>query len=282
MLVQPVEKVLSSSRRLIIVPDRVLAYLPFKPLLRDRASTPNPQSATHTPHYLIEQCTISYVPAALALRAIRQRPMHGDQAAKQLLAFGDPIYARRSRHRTKPATAQDTTTRALAFYTERGFNFTRLPYTRAEVTGIGQLHPAHEQQIYLGHQAQEETLKREKLEQYRYVHFATHGIINEEKPARSGFALSPGDHSSEDGVLQLSEIMRLKLNADVVTLSACSTGLGKLLAGEGIIGLTRAFFYAGARSLVVNFWNVNDAATAELMKAFYQNLNREWPKDEAV
>lgn len=80
----------------------------------------------------------------------------------------------------------------------------------------------------------------------------------------------------------MSEIRRLKLNADLVTLSACSTGLGELLAGEGIIGLTRAFFYAGASSLVVSLWNVNDAAIAELMKAFYQNLNRGRSKDEVL
>ena len=83
-------------------------------------------------------------------------------------------------------------------------------------------------------------------------------------------------------MLQMGEIMRLLMNADLVTLSACSTGLGKLVSGEGILGLTRAFFYAGARNVTVSLWNVNDSATAELMKHFYQNLNRGVPKSEAL
>lgn len=99
---------------------------------------------------------------------------------------------------------------------------------------------------------------------------------------RSGIVLTTAPGSKEDGVLQMSEVMRLKLNADVVTLSACRTGLGKLLRGEGMIGLTRAFQYAGADNVVVSLWNVNDIATAELMKAFYRNLTRGLPKDEAL
>ena len=94
--------------------------------------------------------------------------------------------------------------------------------------------------------------------------------------------LSLGGDAEEDGVLQMSEIMRLKLNADMVVLSACRTGLGKLLNGEGVLSLTRAFFYAGASSVAVSLWNVNDLATAELMKAFYLNLVRGLPKDEAL
>ena len=88
--------------------------------------------------------------------------------------------------------------------------------------------------------------------------------------------------SSEDGILQVGEIMRLKLHADLVTLSACSTGLGKLVDGEGILGLTRAFFYAGAANVTVSLWNVNDSATASLMESFYGNLNRGLPKREAM
>ena len=147
---------------------------------------------------------------------------------------------------------------------------------------IGRLFPAPQRQIYLGEQAREETVKAEKLDDYRYIHFASHGFIDEAVPARSGILFSRDANSAEDGVLQMGEIMRLKLNADLVTLSACSTGLGKAVKGEGILGLTRAFFYAGARNVAVTLWNVNDSATAELTKAFYQNLNRHLPKSAAL
>ena len=106
--------------------------------------------------------------------------------------------------------------------------------------------------------------------------------VDEENPGRSGIILSLEDSDKEDGILQIAEIMRLKFNADLVTLSACRTGLGKLISGEGVLGLTRAFLYAGARSVQASLWNVNDTATAELMTAFYRNLKRGLPKDEAL
>jgi len=111
---------------------------------------------------------------------------------------------------------------------------------------------------------------------------ATHGFLDETKPARSGILFSRAANSSEDGILQTGEIMRLKMNADLVTLSACSTGLGKLVGGEGILGITRGFFYAGARNVAVTLWNVNDSATAKLMSAFYRYLNSGVPKGEAL
>jgi CHAT domain-containing protein len=147
---------------------------------------------------------------------------------------------------------------------------------------ISKLFPISQRQVYLGDDAREETVKAEKLDEFRYIHFASHGFIDEAKPGRSGILLSRGPQSSEDGVLQMGEIMRLKMNADLVTLSACSTGLGKLVSGEGILGLTRAFFYSGARNVTVSLWNVNDSATAALMKTFYANLNRGLPKSAAL
>src|SRR6185369_2872901 len=104
--------------------------------------------------------------------------------------------------------------------------------------------------------------------------------FDEEQPSRSGIVLS--QEGDNDGVLQSAEIMRLRLNADLVTLSSCQSGLGKILAGEGVMGMTRAFFYAGAQSLVVSLWSVNDAATAALMKRFYSNLKAGLRRDEAL
>jgi CHAT domain-containing protein len=167
-------------------------------------------------------------------------------------------------------------------YAERGFSFVRLPYTRDEVLAISNLFPLDQRHVYLGAEAREEAVKSEKLDDFRFIHFATHSFLDEIRPGRSGILLSRAPQSLEDGILQMGEIMRLKMNADLVTLSACSTGLGKLVNGEGVLGLTRAFFYAGARNVAVLLWNVNDFATATLMVSFYRHLSRGVPESEAL
>jgi CHAT domain-containing protein len=113
-----------------------------------------------------------------------------------------------------------------------------------------------------------------RLSDYRIVHLATHGLINTSRPELSGLALSLVDREgrSRDGFLRLNTIYNLRLSADLVVLSACQTALGKEVAGEGLIGLTRGFMHAGARRVLASLWQVNDAATAELMKHFYTGL----------
>ena len=124
----------------------------------------------------------------------------------------------------------------------------------------------------MGLDASEAAVKHEKLSEYRRVHFATHAVIDEEIPARSGVVLSLVDTGEEDGILRMPEIFNLELNADLVVLSACRTGLGKLIKGEGMVGLTRAFMYAGTPRVAVSLWEVNDLATADFMKAFYRHM----------
>jgi CHAT domain-containing protein len=116
----------------------------------------------------------------------------------------------------------------------------------------------------------------------RELYFAVHGLISERQPQYSGLVLTLDDDPKEDGLLQVYEIFNLKLNADLVVLSACKTGLGKEVKGEGLIGLTRAFMYAGARSLVVSLWQVADPSTAELMVKFYGQLDGTSDKAEAL
>jgi CHAT domain-containing protein len=123
-------------------------------------------------------------------------------------------------------------------------------------------------------------VKAEALDHYRYIHFATHGILDESHPSRSGLALTAG--AGDGGVLAVDQITGLRIHADVVTLSACSTGLGELVSGEGMLGLVRSFLYAGASSVAVSLWNVNDDATATLMKEFYRNLSVAVPPREAL
>jgi CHAT domain-containing protein len=112
---------------------------------------------------------------------------------------------------------------------------------------------------------------------YRYLHLATHGIIDENHPSRSGLVLSAESElsasSQEDGMLRSSEIFGLSIKCDMVVLSACNTGLGKVVKGEGMLGMQRAFFYAGASTVVVSLWNVYDRSTASFMNEFYKSLN---------
>ncbi|HKW63307.1 MAG TPA: CHAT domain-containing tetratricopeptide repeat protein [Candidatus Acidoferrum sp.] len=316
-LLQPVANAIPPGSSLLIVPDGNLGYLPFESLIAGsrRTSSGELQSL-----YLLDKFAIAYAPSASALAAVREANTKIQDRPKMLLAFGDPIAqtesavaknapangATRSPETEQVPSAQKTDSSTTqpsipsatdspatpapsavpmavsAEYAERGFSLSRLPFTRDEVLGISKLYPASQRQIYLGEDAREETVKSEKLDLYRYIHFASHGFIDESHPDRSGILFSRAPNSSEDGVLQMGEIMRLKLNADLVTLSACSTGLGKLVNGEGILGLTRAFFYAGARNVTVSLWNVNDSATATLMKYFYVNLNRGLPKNAAL
>lgn len=255
---QPLHAHLTTARKLVIVPDGALAYLPFETLVSD---------AKPVATYLLERYAISYAPSASALAAIQASASSND--AKGFIAFGDPVYAK-----TNAETA-----------TVRSFDLKQLPYTRTEVNEIAALFPPAERRVFLGAEAQEQLVKTEPLHQFRYVHFAAHSSVDEERPARSGIVLSrptEAKEAKEDGLLQMSEVMRLKLHADLVTLSACRTGLGKLLNGEGIIGLTRAFFYAGAESVSVSLWSVNDIATASLMKSFYKHLQQGKAKDEAL
>ena len=123
-------------------------------------------------------------------------------------------------------------------------------------------------------QATEDNVKKMNLEEYQMLHFAVHGIANEAKPQFSSIVLGRASNSNEDGYLQMYEIFNLKMKAHLAILSACESGLGKKVRGEGIVGLTRAFEYAGAQNVMVSLWKINDHSTAEFMTAFYKKLQR--------
>jgi CHAT domain-containing protein len=148
-----------------------------------------------------------------------------------------------------------------------------LPGTESEVNAISQLFSNKnlKSSVYLNSDAKESTIKAEGLSNYSYLHFATHGVVDESNPELSRIYLQ-ADAESEDGKLYTGEIYNLKLNADLVTLSACETGLGKISKGEGVIGLSRALVYAGAQNMIVSFWSVADDSTSELMKDFYDRM----------
>jgi len=248
-LLMPVEDRLRNKRKVTIVPDGALAYLPFEAI-----GNATPLMATHR---------VSYAPSASIVAGLAGKKAQGNRT---LMAFADPSRGR-----------SDST--AMKEHLERGYAFTALPNARAEATAIGRLFPASK--IFFGADASEGKLKEGASKEIWYLHFAAHGYFDGEKPERSGIVLAQ-ESRNEDGFLQAREIAQLSLDADLVTLSACQSGFGKVLDGEGVQGLSRAFFLAGARSVVVSLWNVNDAATSELMRRFYAGLKAGLPKDEAL
>jgi CHAT domain-containing protein len=150
----------------------------------------------------------------------------------------------------------------------------RLRSTRREAEGIVTLAREGKNLKAVDFQASRTTAMSPELSQYRMVHVATHGLLNSQHPELSGIVLSLVDEQgrSQDGFLRLHEIYNLKLGADLVVLSACQTALGKEIKGEGLVGLTRGFMYAGAPRVVASLWRVPDKATAELMKRFYHGM----------
>jgi len=245
----------------VIVPDEVLYYLPFESLVSTAEGSPN--------RFLVEDHAIAYAPSATVFGNLLAEPGKPVRPrSHELLAYGDPAFG---------STAASAGTSRLGHlvhgvYQSAGIKFPPLPNTRAEVETIGALYPPVRRKIYLGPDATEASVKSENLTRYTRVHFATHAVLDEQVPARSGVVLSLENTGDEDGILRTNEIFNLELNADLVVLSACQTGLGTLVKGEGMVGLTRAFLYAGSPRVVVSLWEVNDHATADFMKIFYQKM----------
>jgi CHAT domain-containing protein len=160
----------------------------------------------------------------------------------------------------------------------------RLPFTRQEAERILAAAPAGANLKALDFSANRGMVARAELGQYRYLHFATHGLLDSERPTLSALVLSLVDDrgNPQDGFLRAHDIYNLNLPAELVVLSACQTGLGKEIKGEGLVGLTRGFMYAGAARVVVSLWNVNDKATSELMAKFYQKMLKDGQRPAAA
>lgn len=252
-LIGPIRNHLSSNAVTVVVADGLLLHLPFEALM-----SPSGQ-------FLVELTTITYAPSASVFAELERAGIHASERA--LLALGNPDFGE---HR--PAVAGSGAMVMRDVYRAAGLSLRPLPGTESEVRSIARLFAAESTKILLGRQASEAAFKSEPLGEYRRLHLATHALIDERAPARSGLVLSLVGMGKEDGVLQISEIMGLRLDAELVTLSACQTGLGKLVRGEGMIGFTGAFLFAGARRLAVSLWPVSDTFTPDLMRGFYAKM----------
>lgn len=260
-LIKPAESYLSKKSRLIIIPDGVLNYLPFEVLLTENKASSQNALYSELP-FLVKKYPVSYVQSASVLKnLLSMKSETGKEIStdKKLIAFGDPVYENENDSTVLP-----------------GKGYQRLKYSGEEVKNIASFFKQGSAEIFLRNDATEENVKREgELKKFNYIHFATHGYTDEGKPDFSSLVLTQDKNSEEDGFLRSTEIFNLKLNADLVVLSACQTGLGKLVRGEGMVGLTRAFMYAGTPTVLVSLWSVSDVSTATLMGAFYRNLVKE-------
>jgi CHAT domain-containing protein len=166
-----------------------------------------------------------------------------------------------------PALGTESLARAAIVY--RGAKLSSLPETRQEVRALQRLYGASQSEVYTGGDAREDRFKAE-AGKFRILHLATHGILDNASPMYSNILLSPGDNSQEDGLLEAREIIQMDLKADLAVLSACETARGRISAGEGVIGLSWAFFVAGTSTTVVSQWKVESVSTAKLMMAFHR------------
>jgi CHAT domain-containing protein len=290
------------AKRLLIVADGALQYVPFAALKVGGAGSGGTQTDGQ---FLIETNEIVNLPSVSVLSVLRRDALQRKPAPLEIAVFADPVFspddARLSagRNKTKPLSMDNATasrgvdasagstarnapvdmTRALADINlgENGLRIPRLPFSRREANNILALVPTGRELSALDFKANLETIRSPQLANYRIVHFATHGILDSVHPELSGVVLSLVDENgkTQDGFLRLSEIFNLRLPAELVVLSACQTALGKEIRGEGLIGLTRGFMYAGAPRVVASLWKVDDAATAELMRIFYQKMLKE-------
>jgi tetratricopeptide (TPR) repeat protein len=252
------------------------------------------------PVALVADHEIVNLPSASALAALRRETVGRQPAAKTLAVIADPVFepndprvlasAKKKRSidnlavnvQSKgeaPAGVSPTANSALRRAT-RNFNrdgFSRLPFSRDEADNIAELIPKSSLLKVTDFQANRTVATSGQLSSYRIIHFATHGLLNSEHPELSGLVLSlvDADGKTQDGFLRMDEIFNLQLPADLVVLSACQTALGQEIKGEGLVGLTRGFMYAGAQRVMASLWQVDDQATAELMKHFYQGMLKE-------
>jgi CHAT domain-containing protein/tetratricopeptide (TPR) repeat protein len=283
--IEPAASVIG-DKRLLVVADGALNYVPFEALVT------SPANADYSSlPYLIKSNEIIYAPSASVIGAIRQQ--NNKPSGRTMLIVADPVFnSNDTRARGKASSSAAAGTRGLGIQSAltdvagqdasaaaesakmQGLPLARLAGTRAEAEQIVKLAKTSGAQadVWLDLDASEENLETRDISKYRVLHIATHGLLNAERPQFTGLVLSLIGNKMEDGFLRTDEVFNLRLGSPLVMLSACETGLGKEKRGEGIMGLTRAFIYAGAPTVGVSLWSVADKSTAELMTDFYKRL----------
>lgn len=265
------------SKRIVVVADGALQYLPF-------GSLPDPNALANKGQPLIVEHEIVNLPSASVLAVLRRETAGRQLGPKAVAVIADPVFdeddprvkrrqAQTLRKKASLPADLELSVRDVGLANGKG-SLSRLPFTREEAETILATVPVAEGMKAVDFKANIAVAKSAELSQYRIVHFATHGLLNTEHPMLSGLVLSLVNNQGQqqDGFLRMHEIYNLQLPVELVVLSACQTGLGKEVRGEGLVGLTRGFMYAGSKRVMASFWKVNDEATSELMKRFYREM----------
>ncbi|XZN98457.1 MAG: CHAT domain-containing protein [Microcoleus sp.] len=275
LILQPAAAQLG-NKRLLIVPDGVLHYTPFPAL------TLPPTAGQNTNVPLITQHEIITLPSASTLAILRQNYADRKPPSQTLAILADPVFSpddERIKGKLTPATTEKLEANNLGLNrslraSNREWPPKRLTSSREEAQTIYSLFPSASSRQTFDFDASRTTATDGSLANYQIVHFATHGMANSKNPELSGILMSMVDNKGNpvNGFLRLNDIFNLKLAANLVVLSACQSGMGQNVKGEGMVGLTRGFMYAGAQRVAVTLWIVDDEGTAVLMQKFYQKM----------
>jgi CHAT domain-containing protein/Tfp pilus assembly protein PilF len=308
MVLGPVAPYLE-KKQLLIVSEGALNYVPFAALpvpatgiatfRQGRSKEPDrPVLSADSENYvpLVVEHEIAYLPSASMLATLRSEPRRITSTVKKVAVIADPVFEKddervregkvgkltgaslsgRAAARERSRTFNDGLIQSAreSGFGDEGLTISRLPYTRREADAILALASEADRKKALDFDASLLTATNPELGSYRFVHFATHGLLNSTHPELSGIVLSLVDSRGveQDGFLRVNEVLNLKLPVELVVLSGCRTGLGKEIKGEGLVGLTRGFMYAGAARVIVSLWGVSDEASAELMIRLYQKM----------
>lgn len=287
ILLEPVASLLA-RKRLAIVADGILQYIPFAALPEPRRATADAAAAVP----LVVAHEVVMLPSLSTLDVIRDEVRGRAQGSKAVAVIADPVFesddprvrnARpegattsqsRAAQRNRAGLRRGQRPGAARQVVDAPVTFQRLPFTSQEAEGILSVVPPAEARRAVGFDASLRTALDPELRRYRVIHFATHALLNNLHPELSGVVLSLVDRAGrpQDGFLRLNEIYNLDLPAELVVLSACQTALGKEARGEGLIGLTRGFMYAGVPRVVASLWRIDDRAAAEFMRYFYEEM----------
>ncbi|EAW34781.1 DUF2225 domain-containing protein [Lyngbya sp. PCC 8106] len=268
MILAPVASQLN-HQRLAIVSDGILHYLPFSALSLPTTSSEKEYLPLVVNHEIVN------LPSASTLSILRREAKHRTPASKTIAIVADPVFSAEDKRLETPALTRESWEQYNLNRSARQLDigvWNRIPGTRIEAEAILTLVPPSERIHAFDFAANRSTATNSQLSQYKIIHFATHGLLNSVNPELSGIVLSMVDQQGnpQNGFLRLHDIFNLNFSADLVVLSACKTGLGQQVRGEGLVGLTQGFMYAGTPRVLVSLWDVDDQATAEMMSRFYR------------
>ena len=276
LILTPVQDKLAgqlAGKRLVIVADGILQQIPFAALHDSKTNT------NYQPLFINHE--IVNLPSASTIAIQREKTTNRKPAPKQIAIIADPVFGGSDDERVtgKPASIvpnleleRSALNRSAKSLKRESWN--RLPYTATEAEGILKLFPSSSSLQAFAFDANYSLATNQKLNQYQILHFATHGFVNPDQPELSGIVLSLVDRNGKQipGYLRLADLFEQDYPAELIVLSACETGLGKNVSGEGLVGLTRGLMYAGAERVALSLWKVNDKGTSVLMQEFYKQM----------